>query len=516
MKLSELFGRAGLDYPPEAGDLEISKIVTDSRNATPGCLFICMTGRHSDGHGFAVDAIHSGASVIVAEQVRDECVGGAAAWIMLKNTRQAAALLYNAWYHNPAESLKIIGVTGTNGKTSVCFLLCEMLERWGKKCGLIGTVRCRSANGKTVFFPNRNPTANMTTPDPEDLYAMLAQMVSDGVEYVVMEVTSHALALYKTDAIQFSWGVFTNLTQDHLDFHGDMEQYYQAKKRLFSMSRRAVLCRDDPAADRLMREISCSFFTCSLQKGDFCALEVRSLGADGMRYRLQTPTGSYPMEVRIPGRFSVMNALEASAVALAEGMPAELVSEVLKNTRGVEGRMERVFLGVDAEVSVFIDYAHTPDAMEQLLKTLLPLRRGGRLLVLFGCGGERDRSKRAQMGRIASAYADELIVTSDNSRGEPVSQILRDILKGVNREKPCEVIADRRQAIRRGIQIARSGDILVLAGKGHEHYEINQYGRSPFDERRIVTEAWQEKKGLSIQEERLLGKEEKDEGKGRL
>ena len=491
MKLSELFQRAGLEFPPETGEIEIKNIATDSRKVTEGSLFLCMKGTRTDGHEFAVEAIQKGASVIVAEQVRDVCVGGAAAWIMLKNTRNAAALLYNAWYGNPAARLKIIGVTGTNGKTSVTYLIRELLSAYGKRCGVIGTVGCRSVDGRLLSSEGSDPLSNMTTPAPEVLYRVLSEMAEDGAEYVIMEVSSHALAFSRTDAIEFRWGVFTNLTEEHQDFHGTMEEYYSAKRRLFDRCGGAVLFIDDPYAQRMAKELTVPFLTCSVKKGDFCALDVESMGMGGSRFWLRSPLGAVLVTLPIPGEFSVINATLAAAVAMGEGMAPERIAEVLARTEGVMGRMERVALEPSADFSTVIDYAHTPDALEKILKTLLPLRTGGgRLLLLFGCGGERDRGKRERMGRIASAYADFVILTSDNARNEPRGQILSEVLRGIDKEKPHAVIADRREAIDCAVSLARAGDILLLAGKGHEMYEINERGRFPFDERRILAEAW--------------------------
>lgn len=491
MKVSELFGRAGLNYPPESGDIEVNQIVTDSRKVREGCLFLCIRGLHSDGHGYVDDAIKAGAAVIVAEQVRDACVGGAAAYIMLENTRHSAALLYNAWYGNPTEKLNIIGVTGTNGKTSVCFLLSELFEAVGYRCGILGTVCCRSADGRALSPQNAESLANMTTPDPEDLYRMLSEMVEDRVEYVFMEVTSHALALHKVDGIRFDTAVFTNFTVDHLDFHGTMEEYFRSKRRLFSMCRRAVINRDDEAGRRLLAEGSCPAVTCSVTEGDYCALLPKLRGAEGSSYFLKTPVGGFEVTLGISGRFQIINSLMASAVALEYGISPAIVRQVLRHTKGVVGRMERVELGEDADYSVLIDYAHTPDALEKLLHSVRELRTSEeRIVLVFGCGGDRDRGKRKEMAIIASRLADFVIVTSDNARSENPEQILSDILKGMDKEKPYAVIRDRRIAIETAVRNARKGDILVLAGKGHERYEIDARGRHPFDERIIVKEAF--------------------------
>ena len=494
MKLSELFGNAELEFPPETGDIEIKRIVTDSRQVTAGDLFLCIEGLHTDGHGYIDDAIRAGAAVIVAEHARDECVGGAAAYIMLQNTRRASALLYNALHGNPCKKLKIIGVTGTNGKTSVCTLLCEIFETAGYRCGIIGTVCCRSADGRVFLPQNSNPLANMTTPDPEQLYEMLAIMAADGVEYVFMEVTSHALALCKADAITFEMGVFTNLTRDHLDFHGDMETYYQAKKKLFSMCRRGVIWRDDPYGERLLKEVPCPVVSCSAGLGDFCALDVTSKGVAGSSYRLQTSTESYPIRLNIPASFSVTNSLLAGAVALECGIAPKVIAAVFDRTAGVRGRMERVIAEDVDGPTVLIDYAHTPDALEKLLKSVREFRGAGeKILLVFGCGGERDRGKRKEMAHIASRLADVSIITADNSRGEPPEQIFSDILRGMDKEKAYEVISRREEAIRHAVLCAGDKDIVILAGKGHETYEIDAKGKHPFDEREIAKNALRER-----------------------
>ncbi|MBQ8331543.1 MAG: UDP-N-acetylmuramoyl-L-alanyl-D-glutamate--2,6-diaminopimelate ligase [Clostridia bacterium] len=491
MKVSELFGRAEMEYPPELGDIEITEIVTDSRQVKDGCLFLCIRGLHTDGHEYVEDAIKAGAKVIVAEQVRDACVGGAAARIVRKNTRKSAALLYNAWYGNPTEKLTIIGVTGTNGKTSVCSMLFELFRAAGYRCGIIGTVCCRSADGRSLSHSKNGGLANMTTPDPEELYAMLAEMAADGVQFVFMEVTSHALALHKVDAIRFDTAIFTNLTRDHLDFHGEMEEYYQAKKRLFSLCRQALIHLADETGKRLLRELDCPVLTYSVGEGDYCALIRKRKGMEGFRLLITSPEESFETDLPLVGEFSVQNALAASAVALAYGIPSKTVCRVLSGTQGAVGRMERLTLSPPAPFSVLIDYAHTPDALEKLLRSVRDCRVGEeRIVLLFGCGGERDRGKRKEMAIIASRLADRVILTSDNSRGEDPDQIFADILKGMDKEKEYTVIRDRREAIAYGVENARKGDILILAGKGHETYEINGEGRRAFDEREIVREIW--------------------------
>ncbi len=489
MKLSELFGRAELAYPPEMGDIEIEDIASDSRRVRRGSLYICIRGLHVDGHEKIGEAIKNGAAVIVAEPVRDVFVGGAAA-IYVENTRSVMARLYHAWYDKPADRLTVVGVTGTNGKTSVTWMLSRLFTALGYRCGLIGTVACESA-GRLLDSRSANALANMTTPDPEVLYALLAEMVRDGVTHVFMEVTSHALALGKCDAIRFDTAVFTNLTQDHLDFHGSMEEYFRAKEKLFSMCRRAVICTDDEAGKLLYEKSKPYAVSCSLcGAADYTATNIENYGSDGCRYEWQTPWGSFPLFVPLAGKFSVINSMEAAAVACEYGITADRISFALQKMEAVPGRMERVITSCATDRCILIDYAHTPDALEKLLQSLS--RNGGRIILLFGCGGERDRTKRREMAHVASRLADFVIVTSDNSRGEDPKQIFDDILRGIDKEKPHVLIPDRREAIRYAIAESRPRDTVVLAGKGHEKYEISADGRRPFDERVIAEEAARE------------------------
>ena len=504
MQLCKLFAAAGLECPKEYENIDVKNIVTDSRKVSQGSLFICLSGSKCDGHEYIDSAVNAGAAVIIAERVRDVCVGGAAAYIMLDNTRKVTALLYNAWYGRPTDSLKIIGVTGTNGKTSVTTMLYKIFSHAGYRCGLIGTVCRLSADGRAITHKNSDACGNMTTPDPEELYELLYQMASDGVEYVFMEVSSHALALCKTDAIFFDCAAFTNLTQDHLDFHGSMENYFSAKKRLFDMCRHAVINVDGEYGRRLAEECKTSHNTVSVNKGDFCALDVRTGWGTGSEYTLCTPYGEERICLSMSGGFAVENSLLATAVAVSYRIPTELIADTLRNMSAVAGRMERVDLGSD-ELTVLIDYAHTPDALEKLLTDIR--RSAGadsRTVLVFGCGGERDRDKRKQMGAIASRLADLVIITSDNSRGEDPKQIFSDILKGIDKEKPYTVIDSRSAAIESAVMGARCGDVIVLAGKGHEKYEINAEGRIPFDETIIVK--------TSFMKRRNRGEEIKNEG----
>ena len=493
MQLSELFGRAGLECPREAEKIEVKNIVTDSRRVEKGSLFICLRGKIADGHEYMDEAIRSGASVIVAEQVRDACVGGAAAIVLLDNTRSVSARLYNAWYGNPTERLKIVGVTGTNGKTSVSTMLYEVFTALGYRAGLIGTVQCLSVGGKVLKLASKDPLANMTTPDPEELYYALSQLERDGAEYVFMEVSSHALALHKVDAIQFELGVFTNLSRDHLDFHGTMEEYFKAKQRLFELSRRGLVNTDSEYGKSLVCGCSCPILTASEISGDFCAHGIKYHGAYGSECILKYPGGECEINIPLAGEFLLTNSILCASAAIACGLDPKGVASALFKIKGAEGRMERVKLPTD-EFSVIIDYAHTPDALEKLLKSILRIREpSGHTILVFGCGGDRDRTKRKEMGQIASRLADFVIITSDNSRGEDPERIFSDILTGIDKEKPYCLIKDRKDAIESAVLTAKHGDIIVLAGKGHERYEIALGVRRPFDERKIVKTAFKKR-----------------------
>ena len=487
MRLGELLLKIGLECPEELENKIVSAIVTDSRKVTKDCIFVCIRGSSFDGHDHIEEAIRAGASVIVAEKVRGVCVGGAAT-IIVENTRHTASLLYNVWYGEPAADLKVIGVTGTNGKTSVTLMIRQIFEDAGYPCGLLGTVGYFSVSGRKLL------EADMTTPDPETLYWALAQMKSDGAEYVIMEVSSHALAQNRTDAINFDTAVFTNLTEDHLDFHKGMEGYYKAKEKLFTQCRRAVVNVDDAAGRRIFRSFQnriADIRSCSMEEGDFCALFPRINGPSGCEYAFKTANGIYRVFLPLAGEFQIINSLEAAAVALMHGIPIEKLRATLGNIRGISGRMERLVAHEKQNFDIFIDYAHTPDALEKLLRSVRNFKSDrSRVILLFGCGGERETEKRRMMGQIASRLADVVIITSDNSRKEDTDKIIADILRGIDKEKEYTVIRDRKEAIEEAVSVyARRGDILLLAGKGHEKYQIDATGKHSLDEREIVKEA---------------------------
>lgn len=486
MRFCELLSRAGLESPATVGDMEVSGIVTDSRKVTKNCIFVCIRGTLMDGHDHIDEAIEAGAAVIVAENVRGVCVGGAAI-ILVENTRLTASLLYNVWYGCPTADLKIIGVTGTNGKTSTALMLLQIFESAGYPCGFLGTVGYMSVNRQII------KEAEMTTPDPETLYSALARMKHDDAEYVFMEVSSHSLVQGRVGAINFDTAVFTNLSEDHLDFHKDMEAYYKAKQILFTQCRRAVINTDDAAGKKIYRFLENSGVerkSCSIDKGDFCALFPKAIGSLGSEYALKTANGMYKIFLPLLGEFQIMNSLQAVAVALMHGIPIERVRSAIGAISGISGRMEMLSAHEKQNFTLIIDYAHTPDALQKLLRSVKEIKDDrARTVLLFGCGGEREKEKRKIMGQIASSLADLVIVTSDNPRGENPEDIIRDILKGIDKEKAYCVIENRKEAIEAAVAYTRKGDVLVLAGKGHESYQIDSSGKHAFDEREIVREA---------------------------
>ena len=493
MRLSKLLSDSGIIPTCEITDCEITEIVTDSRKTSLGCMFICISGAHADGHRHIREAMLRGAVAVVVQKGASADIPSGCPFVNViehESTRRASALLYSAWYGNPAKKLKIIGVTGTNGKTSVTYMLKNIFEAALFRCGLIGTVCCASGERRIYASPD-DPLANMTTPDPCQLYRLLAFMAADKVDYVFMEVSSHALRLCKADGIKFDAAIFTNLTPEHLDFHGNMDDYRDSKAKLFSLADMSIINGDDRSASYMAQASRGRAYTYSLEGrvADFCAESIVNNGSHGINYTLRSKNTIMKLRSPIPGMFTVYNTLCASACALLHGISPSLICASVGSMVGVEGRMERVKLPVAANISAFIDYAHTPDALENLLNTARKFRSADqRIVLVFGCGGDRDKSKRRIMGEVASRLADLSIVTSDNSRGENADDIISEICAGFDEKSQYKIIKDRREAIEYAIVNSRRGDIILLAGKGHERYEIDSLGKHDFDERKIAIE----------------------------
>ena len=508
MKLKLLCDAIGITCPEAYFDWEIEDISTDSRTTKKNAMFVCLRGTQFDSHNYIADAIHNGAICVLVdrEHPRIQEQQGIA-FLQCEDTRAALALLWHAWYGFPCRDLKIIGVTGTNGKTSVAHMLRTILRTSWHTCGIIGTVGCETEKG-IIETATNSGLSNLTTPDPRDLYRIFAQMRDEGVEYVVMEVSSHSLALQKLAPVTFEAAIFTNLTPEHLDFHKTMDAYAAAKATLFQKTKLAICNADSPYCDQMLEGISCRHIRCTAKDKDvdYSADEIEMQSQNGVAYRLSSPRTRLRIACPIAGEFTVMNSMQAAICALELGCSPAAIKTALATMGGVKGRMERVRLGLEADFSVLIDYAHTPDALEKLLLTARGLvQKGGRTVVLFGCGGDRDRTKRAVMGEIAARLADHVIVTSDNSRGEDPMQIICQIVAGIPPQKAYTVIPDRASAIRYAIDNAKAGDLILLAGKGHEEYEIVGGERRPFCEGRLVREAFRE---------RLRAKNGEDENKG--
>lgn len=479
MKLSALF--AEIDTTKTVGNMEkeIAGICYDSRKTEPGFLFVCIVGYETDGHKYIAAALEKGAVAIVVQNGSSiPNVPEDITVIYADNTRKTLASLGAVFFGHPEQKMQIIGVTGTNGKTTVTTLIKSILEAEGKKVGLIGT----NANmiGDLVLPTER------TTPESFELYALFADMASAGVEYVVMEVSSHSLELFRVYGIPFAVGAFTNLTQDHLDFHITMENYLAAKKKLFLQSKCGVVNVDDAAGKTVYQDATCPMTGFSVDgEGDMTAEGV-SVSADGVTFHLRYQGECYPVALGIPGKFSVYNALTAIATCVLAGVPVERAICALKNAKGVMGRCETV--PTDTDYTVIIDYAHTPDGLENILSTVREFTKN-RVIALFGCGGDRDRTKRPLMGEIAAKLSDYCIVTSDNPRTENPSDIISDVVQGVSKtDCPYIVIENRREAIGYALQFAKAGDSIVLAGKGHETYQIIGKTKNHFDEREVVKE----------------------------
>ena len=455
-------------------DIEITGVTCDSRAVKPGFAFVCIKGSISDGHKFAASAVEKGASVIIAE---DDT--GLDNQIIVPDTHAAFSDMSANWFGNPANDLKLIGVTGTNGKTSVTYFLKKILEGQGYKVGLIGTIQ--NMIGDEIL------ASENTTPNAYDLNALFADMKAKGCTYVIMEVSSHALDQCRVYNLDFEVAMFTNLTQDHLDYHITMENYLAAKKKLFTMCKTAVINSDDEYAKELMKDLDCKVVTYSAgDSSTYSAKAIKYMPAS-VDYEFVSDKDINHVKVNTGGKFTVYNSLCALSCAVELGFPIKETANSLLGLAGVKGRAEVV--PTNRDFTVIIDYAHTPDGLKNILNTFRECERN-RLVVLFGCGGDRDKTKRPIMGSIAARYADFCIVTSDNPRSEDPDEIIKDILVGMDGTlTPYKVITNRVEAIKYAIETAMKDDIIVLAGKGHETYQILSTGTIHLDEREVIAEA---------------------------
>ena len=491
MLLSKLLKGCALKIGAPA-DKDITKVVTDSRKATPGCMFIALRGERSDGGEYIKEALARGAGAIVSDG-DVQCDGV----IPVEDARLAEAQIFSNLYSAPADGLRIAAVTGTNGKTSTVSCLSRILRSSGAKVGVIGGVELSVNEEELDRDGTLSPeTSSMTTPVAEELYRTLALMRDRGCDMVVMEASSHALSLKRLSPLKIEVGAFTNLSPEHLDHHGTMEKYFEAKRSLSDISGKFVVNCDDRYGIRL-------FCSCKNPYGIsvgadeakraamFAVAENVSLCGGSVSYDCRLDGNRFHIDSPACGVFAVYNTLTAAAMAYLMGTDCGTIADAIRSFRGAPGRMETVF-SEDGVPTAVIDYAHTPDALEKALKSVKA--DCGRLILVFGCGGDRDPSKRAPMGEIACRIADYSIVTGDNPRGEDPDRIIKDIVSGFYRNN-YEVVPDRRDALMRAVDMSFANDTLICCGKGHEKYIIDKCGKHSFDEKKILVEALEKKYG---------------------
>jgi UDP-N-acetylmuramoyl-L-alanyl-D-glutamate--2,6-diaminopimelate ligase len=483
--LDELVAGAGVARIVGDASVEVGSLAYDSGKVGSGTLFFCVRGEKVDGHEFAVAAVDAGAAGLVVERELDVGVPQ----VVVADARAAMAPLAARFWGDPTDELKVVGVTGTNGKTTTAFLIREILAAAGMQCGLLGTVK--------QVVGGVEEEVERTTPEAIDLQATFRRMLDGGDRVCAMEVSSHALALHRADAIHFDVAVFTNLSRDHLDFHADMGNYFQSKRRLFDAGPRcAIVNVDDEYGDRLADEFECLTFSAEGTRAHIVASDI-SLSLAGAEFTITQPLGGLKIaagEIRrpptgvvrtqLPGHFNVSNALAAFAAATALGVEPDAAAKGLGRAAPPPGRFEPIDEG--QPFAVLVDYAHTPDSLENVLRAARQLSEG-RVISVFGAGGDRDRGKRPQMGRAGAGLSDLAIVTSDNPRSEDPEAIVEEILAGIGDRDGVEVEPDRRAAIELALARARPGDTVVIAGKGHEQGQEFEDGRKvPFDDREVA------------------------------
>jgi len=465
-------------------DVEAKGVTHDSRQAGRGWVFVALRGLKVDGVTFAAQAVANGAAAVVAERAPDGPVQ--VPWTVVANARLALAILAAEFYGHPSRQMKVVGITGTNGKTTTSYVLSALFEAAGVRCGLMGTVTYRIAT--------REIAATRTTPEAPEVQALLRQMVDAGCEACVMEVSSHALTLARVDGIRFAAGIFTNLTRDHLDFHADMEDYFASKRRLFEMlpeGAPAVINLDDPRGAALA-ETTKGALTYAINRPADVSPGPLAYSLDGLTFDVRMPQGVVKCRSRLVGRPNVYNILAASGTAAVLGVPLDAIERGLAQLSGVPGRFE-VVSGPGDDITVVVDYAHTDDALRNLLETARPLAKR-RLITVFGCGGDRDRSKRPLMGMVAARLSDVVVITSDNPRTEEPRRIIEEAKRGAQGEvrggRPeLLTIVDRRDAIYHAVKRAGAGDVVLIAGKGHEKYQEIGGRVLPFDDVAVTREA---------------------------
>ncbi len=472
----------------QSDKLRICRVTSDSRYVGKGDLFVAIDGLHSDGHQFVREAIARGAAAAVVAEGREEEFNNMGIPILSsKNTRKALSFALDRVYGCPSRKLKIIAVTGTNGKTTIAHMIDAVLRNAGLHVGLIGSVGT-FFDGEALDVKCKGRSANMTTPDPEVLYYALSKLKKCGAEYVVMEASSHSSHFDKLSPLYFIAAVFSNLSQDHLDLHKSEEAYFNAKREILRRSERAIINIDDSYGKRLVSLPDCKVITVgrNTDTAFYKADDIVNHETGGFSFLLKSPSRKRRIAIPLDGEFNVENALLAAALAHEIGIPLSVIASALECFKGVPGRAEKLKAdGIDFDI--YIDYAHTVGAFKALLGGLTPKKEKGRIIAVYGCGGDRDKDKRPIIGKIVQDFGCFSVLTSDNSRSESCEDIINDIIKGFDPGyEDYKVIKDRKDAIEYAINTAESGDTVLLIGKGHEKYEIDKYGQHPFDEKAVV------------------------------
>lgn len=479
MTIAELLKNIKIKRVDGSLDKEIKGLAYDSRLVKNGFLFVAVRGFSVDGHDYIKDATDKGAAGVIVEKA--VYLQDGTTVIQVDDSRKTLALLSTVFYGEPSQKLSLIGITGTNGKTTTGYIVKSILEAWGKNPGLLGTIKY--ITGKKIL------NALNTTPESLNLQGYLAEMVDNNMEYGVLEVSSHALELKRIEGCSFKVAVFTNFSQDHLDFHGTMQKYFLAKSRLFkylSEDGVAVLNRDDPMLKKLAGKLRCKVITCGIGKGAMLRAEnIKEYGTMGLSFDIRTPDGKFAVKSSLIGRSNIYNILMSAGTAYALGVHVEAITAGITGMQPIEGRFEKIEEG--QEFLCVVDYAHTEEALKKLVEESRLITKG-RIITVFGCGGDRDRNKRPKMGAAAADLSDIVIITSDNPRTEEPRQIIKEITGGIKTDNYIVEI-DRAKAIEKAVSIAKAGDTVLVAGKGHENYQEIKGVRHPFSDKKVLREA---------------------------
>ncbi|WP_125152214.1 UDP-N-acetylmuramoyl-L-alanyl-D-glutamate--2,6-diaminopimelate ligase [Clostridium rectalis] len=480
MQLKEVLKNVDYELLNGEENIEICDMHYDSRKIKNGDLFFAIQGYSTDGHKYIKAAWDKGAIAVICDKELEfmpECTV-----IKVKDSRKVMAVCSSNFYKNPKDKLKIIGVTGTNGKTTSTFMIKSILEEAGYKVGLLGTI--------TNYIGSKKINSDRTTPESLEIHKLFKEMVESKIDYCVMEVSSHSLYLDRVYGINFSEAIFTNLTQDHLDFHKTFENYYNSKLILFKNSKNSIINIDDKYGNRVIKDCANKKYTYSIDnKSDFQAYDIE-MHSRGVEFTVKFADKEVRFNLNIPGRYNIMNALGSALACLNEGIGIDKVKKGLEDMVGVPGRCEIVTKSYKLGYEVIVDYAHTPDGLENILRTAREFTKG-RLISVFGCGGDRDKTKRPIMGQLGSILSDIAIITSDNPRTEEPLDIIEDIKSGIKKDNYM-LVENRRDAIKKAMEIAQKDDVIVVAGKGHEDYQILKDKTIHFDEREIIEEIIEE------------------------